>query len=54
MLDPVGVYPGGWDGLHGQDLMPEGNNLEKTREFCPIWPSGSTESGPSPMILVSK
>ena len=53
MLDPVGVYIGGWDELHGQEFITKWKNHEKTIEFCHIWPSGSTESGPSPMFLVS-
>ena len=54
MLDPVGVYIGGWDGLHGQEFISKWENHEKNREFCHIWPSVSPESGPNPMFLVSK
>ena len=46
VLDPVGVYIGGWDGLHGQDLMPEWNNHEKTENFVT-----SGQLGPLKVVL---
>ena len=30
VLDPVGVYIGGWDGLHGQEFISEWKNHEKS------------------------
>ena len=40
VLDPVGVYIGGWDGLHGQEFITEWKNHEKAEIFVTFGPLG--------------
>ena len=40
VLDPVGVYPGGWDGLQGRIWCQSGITLKKPENFVPFSPLG--------------
>ena len=43
VLDPVGVYIGGWDGLYGQEFISEWKNHEKSENLVISGPLGPLE-----------
>ena len=42
MLDPLGIYIGGWDGLHymGRNSYQSGKTIEKAENFVTFGPLG--------------